>query len=410
VALLGYCSEEAPQRGASIDQDGLATALSMSPTEVRTFFRDTLSEYDEAAMKFTEASLLRRFADHLRTAKSLTYDDFDVVRLYLSLKTRPFAILAGLSGTGKSAIGTGLGKALGDFEAIAVRPGWDDLRPLFGHRNAITTEFESRPAADFFGKASLQPARVHSLLLDELNLSQVEHYLADVLAAFEADEGSPLRDIRIAAGEVRSWSPNLRLIGTVNVDESTKGLSPKVLDRANVLEFPAPSHLSLPWTHHGAVISWDEEHRQALGEQLLSALPPMAASQASNGELRPDLTPVLGHIREVAKILAGAGLGIGHRSRNEILAFVAHGIDLMAEANTLGIKLDGPAGRPLDVAALTDVQWLQRVLPHVAGPIHVLRKPLEELEAYFTSNDFPASAERVGRLRKMQFVHFWSAW
>jgi hypothetical protein len=410
IALLGYCAENAPQRGTKIDLDGLGTALSMTPSEMRKFFRDNVTKYDEGAVQLTEAALLRRFADHLRTERKLLYDDFDILRFYLSLKTRPFVMLAGLSGTGKSALGTALGKALGAFEAVAVRPGWDDLRPLFGHQNALTGKFEPRTAAEFFSKANQAADEVHTLLLDELNLSQVEHYLSDVIASFEAEAESPLREIRLAPGEVRRWTTNLRIIGTVNVDESTRGLSPKVLDRANVLEFPAPSHQNIIWGGAGPTTAWNEDHRKSLGEHILGAPTAAVALLGPDGNLRADLNPVLMHIREISRMLGTVGLGIGHRARNEILAFVAHGLDLAAEAQTVGIQLSGPQGGALDIEALMDCQWLQRVLPHLAGPIHVLRKPLSDLKAYFEVHSFPASAQRVDRLTKMQFVHFWSAW
>ena len=91
--------------------------------------------------------------------------------------------------------------------------------------------------------ASQNPDLPHFLILDEMNLSHVERYFADLLSAIESREEIPLY-----SGPARNLSgkelprnlgvpPNVFVLGTVNVDETTYMFSPKVLDRANVLEF-----------------------------------------------------------------------------------------------------------------------------------------------------------------------------
>ncbi len=103
----------------------------------------------------------------------------------------------------------------------------------------------TKPALELIRHA-LEPANAavpHFLILDEMNLSHVERYFADLLSAIESGEEIPLYEgnERRANGEVvprRLRLPdNLFVIGTVNVDETTYMFSPKVLDRANVIEF-----------------------------------------------------------------------------------------------------------------------------------------------------------------------------
>ncbi|MGH1347541.1 MAG: McrB family protein [Nannocystales bacterium] len=139
---------------------------------------------------------------------------------------------------------------------VAVRPDWTDNRGLLGYYNPITREYQPTPflrllvaAADEYRQA--QRARRPSLpffaILDEMNLARVEHYFSDFLSCLESGEPIHLHDDPlVAAGASEDGDPvplhitippNLFITGTVNVDETTYMFSPKVLDRAFVLEF-----------------------------------------------------------------------------------------------------------------------------------------------------------------------------
>lgn len=161
--------------------------------------------------------------------------------------------------------------ALGQrYAFVAVQSDWTEASHLWGYHVPLPAEaegfygtdalrvflhahqrFAAEPAAE---KASPTP---HFVLLDEMNLSRPEHFGSDLLSAMEVQLGSDARAelialhragagvrLRGAGGEAEvevppriGWAPGVRVIGTVNVDETTFSFAPKVLDRAALLEF-----------------------------------------------------------------------------------------------------------------------------------------------------------------------------
>ena len=163
---------------------------------------------------------------------------------------RHFAILTGLSGTGKTLLARAYAQALhpGDpqrqeanLQTVAVQPGWYDPSPLLGYVNPLRSEnYVRTPFLDFLIRAVDEPEHPFVAVLDEMNLSHPEQYLAPLLSAMES--GAPIdlhREEDMLDGVPASlpYPTNLVLIGTVNMDETTHGLSDKVLDRAFTIEF-----------------------------------------------------------------------------------------------------------------------------------------------------------------------------
>jgi 5-methylcytosine-specific restriction enzyme B len=136
------------------------------------------------------------------------------------------------------------------YELIAVRPDWTDARALLGFYNPLTRSYISTPTLQLLLRAHAEvkastdaaPPRPFFLIFDEMNLARVEHYFSDFLSAMESGEAIHLHDDPQVEEEEdiprRIAIPrNVFVIGTVNVDETTYMFSPKVLDRAFVLEF-----------------------------------------------------------------------------------------------------------------------------------------------------------------------------
>ena len=120
-----------------------------------------------------------------------------------------------------------------NYQIIPVGANWTENRNIVGYYNVITDKYQSTPAYDLIKIADTDLDNPYFLILDEMNLSHVERYFADFLSAIESGESIPLygneEDLEIP--------DNLFIIGTVNVDETTYMFSPKVLDRANTIEF-----------------------------------------------------------------------------------------------------------------------------------------------------------------------------
>ncbi|WP_051235262.1 McrB family protein [Marinimicrobium agarilyticum] len=213
-----------------------------------------------------------------------------VSQLHLGLWSRPrrhFAILAGLSGSGKTLLAQRYGAALvQQFKADparhvfvqAVQPGWYDPSPLFGYINPLVPEkYERSGLLDFLLQASNHPEQPFVVILDEMNLSHPEHYFAPVLSSMESGDQLRLHDEADTFDGVPKVIPfpaNVAFIGTVNMDETTHGLSDKVLDRAFTLEFWDIDLADYPrWEQFGLEPAQLAEVRQCLSG-LLTALAP----------------------------------------------------------------------------------------------------------------------------------------
>lgn len=171
-----------------------------------------------------------------------------LTRLAGSLLSKRFLVLSGLAGSGKTKIAQAFARWItvpdGCCEVVPVGADWTGNDNLVGYPNGLEIErYHSKPALKLMMHAEKHAELPHFLILDEMNLSHVERYFADILSAMESEAAIPLHQDgkRMANGqEVPNaivLPPNLFIIGTVNVDETTYMFSPKVLDRANVIEF-----------------------------------------------------------------------------------------------------------------------------------------------------------------------------
>ncbi|WP_210641254.1 hypothetical protein [Pseudomonas sp. Tri1] len=162
---------------------------------------------------------------------------------------RHFAVLTGLSGAGKTLLARGYALGMRSNEddpksgllIVPVQPGWHDPSCLLGYVNPLDSDTYVRTGfLDFLLQASADPDRPYTVVLDEMNLSHPEQYFSPLLSAMETGDNI---ELHAQGGEVNGVPPNvpypsnLVIIGTVNMDETTHGLSDKVLDRAAVIEF-----------------------------------------------------------------------------------------------------------------------------------------------------------------------------
>jgi len=194
------------------------------------------------------------------SSRGYAYQSHLVSQFYTALKTKGFVILSGLTGTGKTKIAQELAELLdgskNNLLFLSVRPDWRDSKALLGYYNPLTGEYHKTSLLEFILRAkedyeqNREKAMPYFIILDEMNLAHVEYYFADFLSVLESgrdNDGFTKESIKLHDNEEveifqgipkeLKLPPNLYIIGTVNMDETTYSFSPKVLDRAFVVEF-----------------------------------------------------------------------------------------------------------------------------------------------------------------------------
>lgn len=175
--------------------------------------------------------------------QGMRIDEVTLKRYVHSLDTRGFLILAGPSGTGKTWLTQLYATAIGaEYQLVPVAPNWAANEDLLGYFNPMQKKFHATIFLEFVDQAAQQwdergpDAREFHLVLDEMNLARIEHYFSLFLSLMEMRRGNEVAETDLSGGRRVRVSPNLKFIGTVNIDETTHGFADKVFDRAQLLE------------------------------------------------------------------------------------------------------------------------------------------------------------------------------
>lgn len=300
-------------------------------------------------------------------ARGFNYEGDLIENFYLSLKSKPFVILAGTSGTGKTRLVKLFAEAIGaQMKLVPVRPDWSDSSDLFGHTD-LSNDFHPGAIIDFIKQAEWNKDTPHFICLDEMNLARVEYYLSDILSIIETRdrkangriETDPLLDDTYFKRTEdqkkygRVYLPeNLYIIGTVNMDETTFPFSKKVLDRANTIEFSFANLMSRP-TAGGT------EAAQKLDNSFLKT-DYLYLSECDDVDL---IDGVCFNLEELNQILLKANLHVGYRVRDEISFYMMNNknADLLTEE------------------AAFDHEIMQKILPRIQGSSAAIKNVLSEL-------------------------------
>ncbi len=235
------------------------------------------------------ASTIKERLDQL-FGDQLTLDGGLVSALHAGLWSHPvrhFAVLSGISGSGKTQLALKYAQALCQVQAhdthrirmIPVQPGWYDPSPLLGYVSPIQeSTYLGTPFLELLLQAADNPDIPFVAILDEMNLSHPEQYMAPILSAMETQGHIELHQLGDAIGQVPMrvrYPANLAIIGTLNMDETTHGLSDKVLDRAYTLEFWDIDVERFPGWSNAALPESVRQLTRTLLTQLVQALEPV---------------------------------------------------------------------------------------------------------------------------------------
>lgn len=359
----------------------------------------------------TEHLAGRDLIDHIHsfiTSQGFNYSPENIKNLYLSLRSKPFVIISGISGTGKTKIvqlfaeSVGATEDNGQFKLIPVRPDWSDSSELLGYLD-LKGEFQKGQLTEIIEHATTQPERPHFVLLDEMNLARVEYYFSDVLSVMESRKrdgqqitSSLLLQIPTGQDVHNVYLPsNLYIIGTVNMDETIHPFSKKVLDRANTLEFNEIDLNNFTFLQDSELV----EARVIDNHQL-------EASYIQIGDIykeHKDLVEIISsQLSDVNKHLSIIKAEVGYRVRDEVCFYMVHNAE---------------AGDLLGEDEAMDFCYMQKILPRISGG-QVVRDVLTGLKATWTIQtaeglviQYPRSVgkveEMLGRLDVDGFTSFW---
>lgn len=199
----------------------------------------------------TELDFLNRFKE-LTLDKGLYYSFDDLVNFHISLKTSPLTILAGMTGTGKTQIAKcyaellGLSHNEGNLLFLPISPSFTEPQDVLGYLNTTTGLYTPAETGlvDIIVKAVENEDDMFMVIFDEMNLSQIEHWFAPFLSLLELPHTERYLSLygkgQVCHNSIKYPSSikipdNILFVGTVNLDETVKDFSDRVLDRTNII-------------------------------------------------------------------------------------------------------------------------------------------------------------------------------
>mgnify|MGYP004451613405 CR=1 FL=1 len=343
-----------------------------------------------------------------------------------ALRTKPFMLLAGISGTGKSRIVREMAKACWasdeedygnncprNFCMVQVKPNWHDSSELIGYVSRINGEkYIVGPFLRFIAQALKEPRRPYFLCLDEMNLAPVEQYFAEFLSVIESrhlqDDGQIVTDPivpydgteaydslinqlfesdeerrkaykteKIEEGGKRLTIPqNLFVVGTVNMDETTFSFSRKVLDRAMTIEMNEVKLDTGLNANSGNELGY-------IGSELMGQAVEGRDIYADN---QPMCDKVIAYLQKVNEVLDATPFKIAYRTRNEFLLYAVNRKTFAPES---------------ELWQTLDEMTSMKILSRIEGDTERCEKPLRGLEALLRDTLGDHAVESVS-LRKIE--------
>lgn len=369
--------------------------------------------------------------------------------LLTAMRTKPFLLLAGISGTGKSRIVKQMAfescpdipalrsdkTAPGNYELIEVKPNWHDSSELLGYESEIGgPHYVVTPFVRFLVKAMRYPDVPFFVCMDEMNLAPVEQYFAEFLSVLESRKllsdgtitSEPLikadifskyadqlhRDLDITDTETykavydRLKNDGLRLpsnlivVGTVNMDETTHQFSRKVIDRAMTIEMnieDAETPFKNFFEGGDALHYYDNpQPKELFLPKVVQASEALSILSAEDASYLKENVPGLLHSLNSA--LNGTPFKIAYRVQNELILYF------------FSLREENPdeAAEAL-LAQAMDAILMMKVLPRIEGDEDLLDKPLKAL-VQFTEN-YPQASRKIAEMQeRLPQAHFTSFW
>ena len=399
------------QHNLSADLKEALTSIFHDPMGNMDIMSNALNNYSKViSVKEGHATLVNNYKEYMkqmpnRNDKEAFFKNFDIkeqvqkerssssYRPYITaIKSKPFLLLAGISGTGKSRIVRELARACWEegseeyksqkpknYQMVQVKPNWHDSNDLIGYVSRVSGEaqYVVGDFLRFVANAWEDTDIPYFLCLDEMNLAPVEQYFAEYLSVIESrkscEDGTvttdpilekvneqwyfdltaslaPNENIRKQFNENGICIPqNLIVVGTVNMDETTFSFSRKVLDRAMTIEM---NEVDL----HGGLTERNEQIGKLGKADLIGYAVEGVDVYADNKEVCETVLAYLGAINEV---LNGTPFKVAYRTRNEFLLYVVNNLPYNKDENGTDLDQGFVVARALD--EITSMKVLSRI-------------------------------------------------
>lgn len=416
------------------------------------------SDFTEYLVKYGDLSLSQEKAKIFPKEIRKMFDDeskdgknaHKYIDIITAIKSKPFLLLAGISGTGKSRIVRELARACWDegtaeyeahkpknFEMIQVKPNWHDSTELMGYVSRVSGKpiYVIGDFLRFITRAWENLDVPHFLCLDEMNLAPVEQYFAEFLSVIESrksNEDGTIATDPILKKNTEDWyriltveltgdnealrnrfleegitiPQNLIVVGTVNMDETTFSFSRKVLDRAMTIEM---NEVDL----YAGLDSRYERIGKLNGDMLIATAVEGVDVYADNEEV---CNKVLTYLQAVNDVLDGTPFKIAYRTRNEFLLYVVNNLPYNVDESGCEFSEDEVIATALD--EITSMKILSRIEGDDTKVKHSLLERLidtieKELLA-LTGEEKKIESISITKLKEMQerllsgYTSFWS--
>lgn len=368
----------------------------------------------------------------------------DYIQYITAIRTKPFVLLAGISGTGKSRIVRKLAQACwepgsdeakahkpSNFEMVQVKPNWHDSSELLGYVSRIgdKPQFIAGDFLKFIAKAWENPAMPYFLCLDEMNLAPVEQYFAEYLSVVESrklqDDGKTIVSDPLMKKEDEEWyhtlvasiattepirkqfltegiriPQNLIVVGTVNMDETTYSFSRKVLDRAMTIEM---NEVDL----RGGLHKSDDMLPHIEPIQILADAVEGFDVYEQNQE---SCDKVIVYLDAVNKILDKTPFKVAYRTRNEFLIYTVNSLKLAVEDADVSTTIANALDEVTSMKILSRIEGDKRKIGFFPELKNAIKAGLAEIDGVERSEDNSISLSKLATMEerlKSGYTSFW---
>lgn len=313
------------------------------------------------------------------------YSRNDIINIYISIAQNFLTIFSGEPGTGKTSMCNivadtlGLlnyGEEINRFVSVSVERGWSSKRDFIGYYNPLTRKYDKSNSKIYDALRMLNIERKDSkypflIMLDEANLSPIEYYWADFMRL--TDRTSKNDDYINVGTEQELYIPEtLRFVATINTDQTTEALSPRLIDRSCIIKLPNvelkefDSHIS------PEIITWDNFKKTFL----------------KTAELNPITQKA---IKEIYKLFSDFGMSISPRIQKNIKKYIMTAQEIMEdETNTLARE------KALDFAIV------QKLLPKINGDYSLYEKFFDTLKLLCKEYNLHMTDDAISKIIEAQ--------